>query len=150
TSRAGAEEAVPVALALPAATLRVYAGSGQAGYENGPALVAHFSGPFGLSVDRDGMVYVADTGNQRIRRIISSGLVIDVAGSGVAGYLDGPGPAAQFNNPNAVTAGLDGTVYVGDLGNLRIRAVSPLGVVTTLAGTGEAGYVDGPGSIAQF
>lgn len=53
-------------------------------------------------------------------------------------------------SPNAVTVGPDGTVYVADAGNLRIRAISPSGVVTTVAGSGVAGYLDGPGTSAQF
>src|SRR5262249_24296331 len=85
-----APSAAPARAGFVAPVLRIYAGTGQPGYDNGPALIARFSGLFGLSVDRDGVVYVADTGNQRIRRIITSGLVVDVAGSGVAGYLDGP------------------------------------------------------------
>lgn len=133
-----------------APTLSVYAGNGQPGYANGAAAQARFNGPFGLSVDRNGTVYVADTGNNRIRMIISSGLVLDVAGSGVAGYADGPAASAQFSAPNAVTVVPDGTVYIGDAGNLRIRAVSPAGTVTTLAGSGVAGYVDGVGTGAHF
>ena len=134
----------------PAAVLSVYAGDGKVGYVNGAAAVARFSGPFGLAVDRSGTLFVADTGNNRVRRITTSGLVLDVAGSGVAGYRDGPSDEAQFSGPNAVVVGPDGTVYVGDAGNLRIRAVSPSGVVSTLAGSGKVGYVDGVGASASF
>ena len=136
--------------AVPAAVLTVYAGDGKVGYVNGAAAVARFSGPFGLAVDRSGTVFVADTGNNRIRRIATSGLVLDAAGSGVAGYRDGPSDEAQFSAPNALAVGADGTVYVGDAGNLRIRAISPSGVVSTLAGSGKVGYADGVGTSASF
>lgn len=148
TARELVPEPPPAQLAAP--SLRIYAGTGQPGYENGPGAFARFAGPFGLAVDSAGIVYVADTGNHRVRKIMPTGLVLDVAGSGTAGYADGPGAAAQFNSPNAVTVGPDGTVYVGDIGNLRIRAISPLGVVSTLAGSGNAGYRDGVGGEAEF
>src|SRR5439155_24741704 len=105
---------------------------------------------FGLSIDAGGMLYVADTGNHRIRKISDSGLVTDLAGSGIAGYLDGPSGTAQFSSPNAVTVGPDGTVYVADAGNFRIRAISQSGIVSTLAGSGTTGYSNGQGTAAQF
>jgi sugar lactone lactonase YvrE len=134
----------------PRVTLTVYAGDGQSGWVNGPAATARFNGPFGLAVDARGFLYVADTGNHRIRKITTSGLVNDLAGSGIAGYADGPADVAQFSSPNAVTVGPDGTVYVGDTGNLRIRAIAPDGTVRTLAGSGQPGYVDGVGPAAKF
>ncbi len=133
-----------------AGSLPIYAGNGQSGYANGAAATAQFNGLFGLSVDDAGTVYVADTGNHRVRKISTSGLVLDLAGSGVPGYADGPSAAAQFSSPNAVTVTPDGTVYVGDVGNLRIRAISPDGIVSTLAGSGTTGYRDGIGAQAQF
>lgn len=132
------------------ASLAVYAGSSETGHLNGAARLAQFAGPFGLGIERGGTVYVADTGNHRIRSVTTTGLVLDLAGSGAEGYADGPSATAQFSSPNAVTVGPDGTVYVGDAGNLRIRAISPSGVVSTLAGSGVAGYVDGVGIEAQF
>jgi sugar lactone lactonase YvrE len=145
-----APTATATPFALPKVTLTVYAGDGQSGYVNGPAATARFNGPFGLAVGAGGSVYVADTGNHRIRRISTTGLVSDLAGSGIAGFADGPSDAAQFSSPNAVTAGPDGTVYVGDTGNLRIRAIAPDGTVTTLAGSGQAGYIDAVGTAARF
>lgn len=128
----------------------IYAGDGVSGHVNGPGATARFAGQFGLAVDAAGTLYVADTGNHRIRQISTSGLVVDLAGSGIAGFADGPSADARFSSPNAVTVGPDGTVYVGDVGNLRIRAISPSGIVSTLAGSGQAGYVDGIGTAAQF
>jgi sugar lactone lactonase YvrE len=132
------------------AILSTYAGDGEPGHINGAAALARFAGPFGLGLDNGGTVYVADTGNHVIRSITTSGLVLDLAGSGVEGFADGPSATAQFSSPNAVTVGPDGTVYVADSGNLRIRAIAPSRVVSTLAGSGIAGYVDGVGAEAQF
>ena len=146
----GAPAAAATASLGPKATLATYAGDGQSGHLNGPALSARFAGQFGLAVGAGGTLYVADTGNNRVRHISTSGVVLDLAGSGVAGLADGPSADAQFSSPNAVTVGPDGTVYVGDAGNLRIRAISPSGFVSTLAGSGQAGYVDGPGLAARF
>ncbi len=140
----------PTSSPAPKATLAIYAGDGQSGHINGPALSARFAGQFGLAVDAGGTLYVADTGNNRIRLISTSGLIVDLAGSGVTGFADGQSADAQFSSPNAVTVVPDGTVYVGDAGNLRIRAISPSGTVSTLAGSGQAGYVDGIGTAARF
>lgn len=145
-----ATPAVPTSPTAPRATLAVYAGDGVSGYVNGPAATSRFAGPFGLAVDAAGTLYVADTGNNRIRRITTSGLVLDLAGSGVAGFADGPSADARFSSPNAVTVGPDGTVYVADAGNLRLRAISPSGIVSTLAGSGQSRYVDGTGAAAEF
>jgi len=153
TSGAAASDAPAsdAATAPPArGSLRLYAGGGPPGRVNGGASLARFANPFGLAVDAGGTVYVADTGNHVIRSITTSGLVLDLAGSGVEGYADGPVATAQFSSPNAVTVGPDGTVYVADSGNLRIRAVSPTGDVTTLAGSGRAAYRDGVGEDADF
>jgi len=136
--------------APPTVTLSVYAGTGEAGYVNGPAASAQFAGQLGLTVDSHGEVDVADTGNNRVRRIGTNALVLDVAGSGVAGYADGPATTAEFSSPNALAVVSDGTIYVADAGNLRIRAISPTGDVSTLAGSGVAGYADGVGTAAQF
>ena len=147
----GAGDPAPAAsAAATGGSLPLYAGGGPAGHVNGAGSLARFAGAFGLAVDSGGTVYVADTGNHIIRSITTTGLVLDLAGSGVEGYADGPRAAAQFSSPNAVTVGPDGTVYVGDAGNLRIRAISPSGGVSTLAGSGEAAYVDGVGDQAQF
>ena len=109
-----------------------------------------FSDPFGVAVAKDGTVYVADAGeSNRIRKISPDGNVTTLAG-GSEGYADGVGPAASFNTPSALALGPDGNLFVADTGNNRIRKITPEGQVTTLAGDGTAGYVDGPAGKAQF
>jgi serine/threonine-protein kinase len=76
--------------------------------------------------------------------------VTTIAGSGVRGYADGTGLAAQFNQPAGVVVTSSGTIYVSDTYNIRIRAITPDGVVTTIAGSGTTGYADGQGLSAEF
>lgn len=112
-----------------------------------------FSVPYGVAVDTAGNVYVADTGNCDIRKITPTGVVSTLAGTGVWGYVDGIGTAAQFNQPWGVEVDTAGNVYVADTSNGRIRKITPLGVVSTLAGstgTGSSATIDGPALSATF
>src|SRR5262249_30186010 len=109
-----------------------------------------FSDPFGVAIAKDGTIYVADAGeSNRIRKISPDGNVTTLAG-GNEGYADGVGPAASFNTPSALALGPDGNLFVADTGNNRIRRITPQGQVSTVAGDGTAGYVDGPVDKAQF
>lgn len=109
-----------------------------------------FSDPFGVAVAKDGTIYVADAGeSNRIRKISPDGNVTTLAG-GSEGFTDGVGPAASFNTPSALAVGPDGSLFVADTGNNRIRKITPEGQVSTVAGDGTAGYVDGPAAKAQF
>jgi streptogramin lyase len=101
-----------------------------------------------VAVDSAGNVYVADRYNHRIRKITPAGVVTTLAGSGEVGYFDGTGTAARFARLRGVAVDSTGNVYVSD--DDRIRKISPEGIVTTLAGSGEYGYADGPGMVAQF
>jgi prepilin-type N-terminal cleavage/methylation domain-containing protein len=134
----------------PAGIVSTVAGSGTAGYVNGNGASAQFNQPAAVAVDSSGNLYVADYVNNRIRKISPAGVVSTLAGSGTAGYVDGTGASAQFNNPAGVAVDSSGTVYVGDTFNRRIRKITPAGVVSTFAGSGVAGYADGNGTSAQF
>src|SRR5215204_212899 len=109
-----------------------------------------FSDPFGVAVAKDGTVYVADAGeSNRIRKISPDGNVATLAG-GNEGFADGVGTAASFNSPSALALGPGDNIFVADTGNNRIRKITPEGQVSTVAGNGTPGYVDGPVATAQF
>src|SRR4051794_27456513 len=111
---------------------------------------SEFSDPFGVAIAGDGTIYVADAGeSNRIRKISPDGTVSTLAGSS-EGFADGTGTSASFNTPSALALGPDGNLYVADTGNNRIRKITPAGQVSTVAGDGTAGYVDGPAARAQF
>ena len=117
----------------------------------GPA--ARFYRPNGVAVDGAGNVYVADTGNDTIRRVSPAGAVTTVAGAaGNAGTMDATGGAARFNGPTGIAVGEDGTLYVCDAGNASIRRVYPTGAVSTLAGSQGEAFIgtSGNGPAARF
>jgi sugar lactone lactonase YvrE len=105
----------------------------EAGLADGPAKAARFNGPRGLALSSDGELFVADTGNHRIRRVQADGTVSTLAGS-ERGFLDGPGSTARFASPEGLGVDEDGNLYVADRGNRCIRRVEADGTVTTLAG----------------
>jgi sugar lactone lactonase YvrE len=133
----------------PDAVVSTLAG-GEQGYANGLGSSARFSTPSGLALAPDGSLYVADTGNNAIRRIAPDGMVSTLAGDLSAGYRDGPAHDARFNGPIGVAVDDGGRVIVADTYNDRIRAVQPDGTVTTLAGSRGVGYVDGLFADARF
>ncbi|HEX9160375.1 MAG TPA: NHL repeat-containing protein [Thermoanaerobaculia bacterium] len=137
----------------PAGIVTTLAGlAGTGGAADGVGSAARFGYPYGVAVDKNGNVYVADAGNQTIRKITPAGEVSTLAGlAGHAGSDDGMANAARFNNPNGVSTDADGNIYVADRGNNTIRKITPVGEVTTLAGLARhAGSLDGNRSHALF
>lgn len=130
-------------------SVSTYAG-GVHGYAEGRGAAARFGMPSGLAVDGAGVIYVADTGNNAIRRIAPDGEVSTLAGGGLPGFADGHGFNARFNGPIGVAAGPAGRIIVADSYNDRIRAIAPDGSVTTIAGSGRRGMRDGAAAGAEF
>ena len=122
---------------------------GEKGFADGPAAAARFNRPHGVVVGADGVIFVADRCNHRVRRI-KDGAVTTFAGSGENGGADGVGAAASFNYPQGLALGPGGVLYVTEYWGNRVRMISPAGAVTTLAGGGEEGFADGRGAAARF
>ena len=129
--------------------VRTLAGSGRPEDADGIGTAAGFKQPSGLALDFSGNLYVADTGNDTIRRVSPSGVVTTVAGSRRPGYGNGTALSALFHGPEGIAVGPDGVIFVADTQNHVIRRIQD-GSVTTLAGTTHAGYIDGPASFAEF
>jgi trimeric autotransporter adhesin len=119
-------------------------GNGSYGYsgDNGPAINAQLWAPSGLALDRLGNLYIADSGNGCIRKVSPGGIITTIAGTGTQGFSGdgGPAAAAQLNQPRGVAVDTAGNVFVADSYNNRIRKISTAGVITTVAGTGNAGF----------
>ncbi|HSB11000.1 MAG TPA: NHL repeat-containing protein [Blastocatellia bacterium] len=120
------------------------------GYAEGNALQAQFNTPSGIAIDRAGSILVADTSNNRIRKIAADGRVTTFAGNGNAGFKDGKADQAEFDGPIGIAVDKRGNVFVADTYNDRIRKISSDGNVITMAGTGSPGFSDGDASIAQL
>ncbi len=124
--------------------------------DDGPARAAQVKDPKTIAVDPSGnRLYIADAGNNRVRRIdLRSGIITTVAGVTRAGAEGDGGPAhkAALNSPRGLAVARDGTLYIADTDNQRIRRVAPDGTITTVAGTGAAGYAGdgGPATAAQL
>jgi len=125
-------------------TISTIAGTGQQGYNGDgiPAATAQLSSPSAVALDGAGNVYIADTWNNRIRKIDSSGTITTIAGTGFAGVLGDGGPAvsAQVNEPEGLAVDGQGNVYIADYGNSKIREIDAAGNINTIAGTGSIGY----------
>ncbi len=150
----------------PDGTITIIAGTGEAGYsgDDGPATEAQLNLPSGLAVGPDGTIYVADSFNDVVRRIHLDGTITTVAGTGEAGYSgdDVTATDAQLNFPHGVAVADDGTLFIADTDNHRVRRVATNGTITTVAGTateGTGGYsgdggpavdaeLDGPWAVA--
>ncbi len=135
-------------------------GEVQGAYADGIGDKVQFNEPHGLDIDDEGNLYVADSGNQRIRKISPEGVVTTIAGSGTdliydssyiaGGYQDGLVSSAKFNFPLGLAVGKDKSIYVADSYNHCIRKISPEGIVSTIAGNTEAGKRDGLANRTQL
>lgn len=140
----------------PTGIINTMAGTGIAGYggDGGPATAAQLSNPWGIAADGIGNIYVAEQGNKRVRKIDAGGIITTVAGNGTAGFSGdgGPATAAQFDGCYAVAVDVSGNIYISDVDNQRIRRVSRAGIITTVAGSGVAGYCGdgGPATAAAL
>lgn len=126
------------------------AGNGKAGFADGAGQSAAFNQPYNLRNDGHGGLIVPDQNNHAVRRVGMDGTVNTLAGSGKAGFADGKGRGASFDNPTGAVAAADGYVYVADRNNHRLRRIATDGSVTTLAGNGEAALADGSPATARF
>jgi serine/threonine-protein kinase len=129
-------------------TVTPIAGNGTAGFsgDGGPATSAELNGPGTAVVDKNGNIYVPDTANNRIRKIAPDGTITTVVGNGTAGFSGDGGPAiqAEINSVEGIAVGPDGSLYLADYTNERIRKVTPDGIISTIAGTGTKGYTGTP------
>ena len=130
--------AATAAQTVPSYSIETVAGSNFAG-DGGSALSALLSQPEGLLFDSLGRLYIADADDHRVRRVDNDGNIETVAGTGLAGFSGDGGPAvsAQLNQPYGVALDHSGNLYIADLGNSRVRMISPDGQITTIAGGGS-------------
>ena len=137
--------------------IRTIAGNGNLGYsgDDGPAIEAELSGPMYITFGPDGSIYFVEAVGSRIRKVSPDGIITTIAGNGEYGYSGDGGPAIEAAlglSISGLAVGADGSVYVADTWNYRIRKISPDGLINTVMGIGEKGYTDyaGPGANAKL
>ncbi|MGP8216504.1 MAG: T9SS type A sorting domain-containing protein [Bacteroidia bacterium] len=133
--------------------INTIAGDGTAGYsgDGGSAITAELYNPQGVTPDASGNIYIADYGNNRVRKVNTAGNISTVAGTGKAGYNGdgGAATAAELYNPTGVTIDSAGDIYIADNNNSRVRKVSTTGIISTVAGDSNTGY-SGNGGLATM
>jgi sugar lactone lactonase YvrE len=137
----------------PDGTTTTLTGNGTRGFVNGSGGAngtTELSFPEGIAIDGAGNLYVADAGNNCIRKVAPDGTTTTLAGNGTQGFIDGAGDVAEFNEPIALVVDDAGNVYVGDTYNFSVRKIAPDGTTVTIAGTNTAGFVDGTGCGVRF
>ncbi len=127
-----------------------YAGNGFQGDVDGLLEIAEFNLPTISIFDSNNNLLVVDRGNHKIKKIDVSGNVQTLVGTGVLGALDGPLAVATFNYPSSIVEDSQGNLFICDQGNHKIRKIDTLGNVTTFAGTGSGGFLDGTGDVSKF
>ena len=116
---------------------------------NGQNTNPQFLEIFDMALDKNNNIILVD-GGSKVYKVTPSGSVSIVAGNGVFTFTDGPAASASFKTTSGVAIDATGNIIIADEGNFRIRKISPDGTVSTLAGSGTSGYVDGPASTAEF
>jgi sugar lactone lactonase YvrE len=140
----------------PAGIISTIAGTGTSGFsgDGGPAISARLNEPAGVAVDAAGNLFIADTDNNRIRKVTPAGIISTVAGTEAYGFAGDGGPAtsAQLASPGGLAVDTTGSLFIADTLNYRIRKVTPAGIISTVAGRGEPGFSGdgGPATSAQF
>jgi hypothetical protein len=142
-----------VRVVRPSGIVEAVAGSGVAGHggDGMPATLARLAYPQGIAFDGEGRLLIADSNAHAVRRVAGD-LIETIAGTGTAGFAGdgGAAGAALLRLPEGVVVGTDGTIFVADSGNHRVRRIDGAGIITTLAGTGEQGFDNGPALSASF
>jgi uncharacterized protein (TIGR03437 family) len=135
----------------PNGTITTIAGNGRTGQDGdgGPATQASLQSPLFLAFDAQGNLYISDTGNNKVRKVDSSGIITTFAGTGKGAYAgdDGKAVDAALNYPTGIAVDAAGNVFIAEGRNNRIRKVNPSGIITTIAGNGSAGFA-GEGALA--
>jgi len=137
-------------------TITTIAGTGSPGFsgDHGPATNAMINQPTDVTFDNTGNFYICDQNNQRIRKVDTAGIITTIAGNGIIGSIgDGnPATAAEFYYPSTVTVDVLGNLLIDDSYNNKIRKIGPTGIITTIVGTGAAGYSgdNGPATAAKL
>ena len=140
--------------ATPAGVISTVAGNGTMGFsgDGGPATSAQLCLPRGVALDAAGNIYIADTINDRIRKVTPAGVISTAAGGGTDTSGSGPATSAMLSSPHALTLDAAGNIYIGEVEGERIRKVTPAGVVSTIAGISRWGFSGdgGPATSAQL